>query len=119
MVVDVQARQLITSIPTGIKPHPGRGANWFDPVYGWVNATPHIGEGKVSVYGADPENHPERAWQVVREIILSSAGSLFIKTHPASQYVFVDMALSTDPLLSKKVCAISKAEPELPLTAST
>ncbi len=107
VVVDVQDRSFVTSFNTGIKPHPGRGANWLDPTYGWVNATPHIGGANVSVYGADPVAHPEHAWTVVRDITLPSAGSLFIKTHPASPWVFVDMALSTTDY--PNICAIEKA----------
>jgi nitrite reductase (NO-forming)/hydroxylamine reductase len=49
VVVDIASRSFVTSISTGTTPHPGRGANWYDPVYGWVNATPHIGEPKVGV----------------------------------------------------------------------
>lgn len=106
VVVDVAEREFEASIDTGTTPHPGRGANWYDPVYGWVNATPHIGEPKVSIYGADPEGRPEHAWQVVREVTLPAAGSLFIKTHPNSPWVLFDMTLSAD--YDKQVCAYSK-----------
>lgn len=111
VVIDVDTPAFVTSFYTGAIPHPGRGANWIDPVYGWVNATQHIGEAKVSVYGADPVARPDIAWQVVREIAIPSAGSLFIKTHPNpdNPWVLVDMALSSDPILQKQVCAISKA----------
>jgi nitrite reductase (NO-forming)/hydroxylamine reductase len=106
VVVDVANRSFVTSIPTGNTPHPGRGANWYDPVYGWVNATPHIGEPKVSVYGTDPVGRPEHAWKVVREIALPAAGTLFLKTHPNSPWVLFDMTLSADH--DKQVCAYSK-----------
>jgi nitrite reductase (NO-forming)/hydroxylamine reductase len=111
VVIDVDTPAFVTSFFTGIRPHPGRGANWIDPDYGWVNATQHIGEPKISVYGADPINRPDVAWQVVREITLPSAGSLFIKTHPnpANPWVLFDMTLSSDPVFQKQVCAISKA----------
>ena len=95
VAVDMQTQTMAASFTTGGTPHPGRGANWFDPVYGWVNATPHIGEPKVSVYGADPIGRPDVAWTVVREITLPSAGSLFLKTHPNSPWVLFDMTLST------------------------
>jgi nitrite reductase (NO-forming)/hydroxylamine reductase len=108
VVVDVETQTLEAVIPTGLVPHPGRGVNWFDPDYGWVNATPHIGEGKVTVYGADPVGRQDVAWQVVREITLPSAGSLFIKSHPASPWVLVDMTLSATGY-EKDICAISKA----------
>ena len=108
VVIDVDTPAFVTSFSTGSIPHPGRGANWIDPVYGWVNATQHIGEPKISVYGADPVGRPDVAWKVVRTIAMPSAGSLFIKTHPNSPWVFFDMTLSTDPVYQKQVCAISK-----------
>ena len=111
VVVDIEEKSFVASIETGATPHPGRGANWEDPLYGWVNATPHIGEPKVSVYGADPEHHPEHAWTVVREIELPSAGTLFLKTHPNSPWVLFDMTLSTDK--DKQICAYSKENPTL------
>ena len=60
----------------------------------------------MSVYGADPEGHPEHAWKVVREIALPAAGTLFLKTHPKSPWVLFDMTLSADH--DKRVCAYSK-----------
>jgi nitrite reductase (NO-forming)/hydroxylamine reductase len=108
VVVDLVNQELDALIPTGLVPHPGRGVNWLDPVYGWVNATSHIGEGKVTVYGADPVDRPDVAWQIVREITLPSSGSLFIKSHPNSPWVLVDMTLSATGF-DKDICAISKA----------
>jgi nitrite reductase (NO-forming)/hydroxylamine reductase len=108
VVVDLVNQGLAALIDTGAVPHPGRGVNWQDPVYGWVNATSHIGEGRVLVYGADPVNNPQDAWQVVRDIALPSSGSLFIKSHPASPWVLVDMTLSATGH-EKEICAISKA----------
>ena len=108
VVIDLVTQSLEATIDTGILPHPGRGVNWQDPVYGWVNATPHIGEGKVAVYGADPVNRQDVAWQIVRDIKLPSvSGSLFIKSHPASPWVLVDMTKDTDGN-EKDICAISK-----------
>jgi nitrite reductase (NO-forming)/hydroxylamine reductase len=108
VVVDLVTQSLAALIDTGDTPHPGRGVNWIDPEYGWVNATSHIGEGKVLVYGADPVNHPDVAWQAVRTITLPSSGSLFIKSHPESPWVLVDMTLSATGY-DKDICAISKA----------
>ena len=107
VIVDTATRSFVASFTTGGVPHPGRGTNWYDPVYGWVNATPHIGSPLVAVYGADPVGHPENAWKVVRNITLPAAGSLFIKTHPNSPWVLVDMTLSATN--DKQVCAIAKA----------
>ena len=113
VVVDLVSLTLAAIIETGVRPHPGRGVNWFDPVYGWVNATSHISEGRVLVYGADPVGRPDVAWQVVRDIALPSAGSLFIKSHPSSPWVLVDMTQSSDPVHQKKICAIAKETGQL------
>jgi len=109
VVVDAEERAIAATLETGAIPHPGRGANWEDPVYGWVNATTHLGEGKLTVYGADPVGHPEHAWTVVREIPLPAAGSLFLKTHPASPWVVMDMPLASDPDAARQICAYQKA----------
>jgi nitrite reductase (NO-forming)/hydroxylamine reductase len=112
-VVDVQEQELVTTFETGIRPHPGRGANWEDPEYGWVNATPHIGQGLVTVYGADPVGRPDVAWQVVRQIEFEGTGSLFIKTHPNSQWVWFDMPLNNVPEGTRQTCVYSKAKGEI------
>jgi nitrite reductase (NO-forming)/hydroxylamine reductase len=110
VVIDVQEQEMVTKFETGIRPHPGRGANWEDPEYGWVNATPHIGQGKLAIYGADPVNNPEHAWRVVREINVQGTGSLFVKTHPNSPWVWMDQALNNDPEGARQACVYSKAD---------
>jgi len=110
VVVDLETKELAAKFKTGIKPHPGRGANWVDPEFGWVNATTHLGEAKMAIYGADPENNPEYAWKVVREIELPSTGGLFLKTHPKSNWVWFDSPLSAEEDLTRQVCVYSKAE---------
>ena len=113
VVIDVENQERVALIDTGNKPHPGRGANWKDPEYGWVMATTHMGEGKLAVYGADPEGNPEHAWKVVREIELPSAGALFLKTHEKSPWVWTDATLATNEEDSRRVCVYSKAKGEL------
>ncbi len=112
-VIDLKEQKMVTKFETGIKPHPGRGANWQDPEFGWVNATTHLGQGKLSVYGADPEGSPEHAWKLVREVELSTAGSLFLKTHPESQWVWMDFPLSSDEELTRQICVYSKETAEV------
>ena len=111
VVVDALDQQVEAIVPTGTKPHPGRGANFVDPEFGPVWCTGHIGQGLISCIGTDPEGHPESAWKVVREIELPSAGSLFIKTHPSSPWIWVDLTLSTDETLQRSVCVIDKQNP--------
>ncbi len=112
-VIDVQEQELVTTFETGSVPHPGRGANWRDPEYGWVNATTHIGQGLLTVYGADPVGRPDVAWQPVRQIEFQGSGSLFLKTHPNSPWVWMDMPLNNTPEVTRQTCVYSKARGEM------
>lgn len=112
-VIDVNEQRFVTKFETGNKPHPGRGANWRDPQFGWVNATTHIGEGRLAIYGADPQASPNNAWRVVRNIPLEHAGSLFVKTHPRSPWVWLDFTLSNDEAATRQVCVYSKQEGQI------
>lgn len=109
-VIDIQNQSLVTTFETGTKPHPGRGANWQDPTFGWVNATTHIGQNRMAIYGADPVGNPEHAWQVVRNVTIPTVGSLFVKTHPNSPYVWFDTPLSNEDDLTRQVCVYSIAD---------
>jgi nitrite reductase (NO-forming)/hydroxylamine reductase len=59
----------------------------------------------------DPEGHAEYAWKAVRTTPLPGSGSLFIKTHPKSRWIWVDMALNSDPTLARTICVIAKENP--------
>lgn len=111
-VVDTQEGKLEALVETEDIPHPGRGANWIDPEYGPVWSTSHLGEGAIVSIGTDPEKHPDSAWKAVRTTPLPGAGSLFLKTHPNSDWIWVDMTMNTDPAMSRTVCVIAKARPE-------
>lgn len=108
IVIDMQKKELVAAVETGVKPHPGRGANWQDPEFGWVFGTTHIGEGKLVLIGADPEGRPDVAWKVVREIELPGTGSLFVKTNPNSPWVWMDTPLSNVEDETRQVCVYSK-----------
>ena len=110
-VIDALEGELEALVDTPALPHPGRGANWIDPEYGPVWSTSHLGDIFLTSIGTDPENHPENAWKVVRTTTLPGAGSLFIKTHPNSQWIWVDMVLNPDEALQRSVCVIAKANP--------
>lgn len=110
-VVDAQESKLIAMVDTPKVPHPGRGANWIDPQYGPVWSTAHLGEASLIAIGTDPEGHPDAAWKVVRNIALPGSGSLFVKTHPNSQWIWVDMTLNSDPVLARTICVIAKSNP--------
>ncbi|MCP4007710.1 MAG: nitrite reductase [bacterium] len=107
VVVDTKEKKFVTKFETGVKPHPGRGANWVDPKYGPVSATTHLGEGLISVYGSDPAGHPEHAWKVVREEETGGPG-LFLKTHPKSNHVWTDATLSKEKGDNQQICVFRK-----------
>lgn len=110
VIVDLKNQTFVTSFFTGLRPHPGRGANWLDPDFGEVGSTVHLSEGKVSVYSTNTTRSYN--WTVVREILLPTGGnSLFIKTHPNSPWVLADMAASSYPDLQKQICAINQMNP--------
>lgn len=112
VIVDSETGQQIAQVETGQKPHPGRGANWDDPKYGPVTATPHLGEGKVAAWGSDPKKHKQHAWKVVRNIETLGGGGLFVKTHPNAKHVWFDHTLNPDDKIKRSVCAVEKANPE-------
>jgi nitrite reductase (NO-forming)/hydroxylamine reductase len=95
-VVDTKQGKLAANVKVGVKPHPGRGANWTDVKYGPVWATGHLGDETIAVIGTDPAKHKKHAWKVVRSLQNHGNGSLFIKTHPKSGNLWVDAALSPD-----------------------
>ncbi|MDH5751935.1 MAG: nitrite reductase [Deltaproteobacteria bacterium] len=111
VVVDTKEKKFVTKFETGTKPHPGRGANWVDPKYGPVNATVHLGEGKIAVYGADPKGNPQHAWKVLYEAETEGPG-LFIKTHPKSNHVWADNTIAKTEGANKKVCVLKKDKME-------
>ncbi len=102
-VVDTKEGKLAANVKVGIKPHPGRGANWNDVKYGPVWATGHLGDDTIAVIGTDPAKHRANAWKVVRSLKNHGNGSLFIKTHPKSSNLWVDAALSPDDELQQSV----------------
>jgi nitrite reductase (NO-forming)/hydroxylamine reductase len=109
VVIDTVDKKFVTKFETGIKPHPGRGANWIDPEFGPVSATTHLGEGLITVYGSDPKGHPDNAWQIVREQETGGPG-LFLKTHPNSDHVWTDATLSKEEGDNQQICVFKKKD---------
>jgi nitrite reductase (NO-forming)/hydroxylamine reductase len=110
-VIDLKDGELEALVETPAIPHPGRGANWIDPEFGPVWSTSHLGDPFFTSIGTDPDGHPDSAWKAVRTTELPGSGSLFVKTHPNSQWIWVDMVLNSDPTLSRTVCVIAKSDP--------
>jgi nitrite reductase (NO-forming)/hydroxylamine reductase len=110
VVIDTREKRLTAVVETGIKPHPGRGANLTAPGFGPVWCTTHLGDNTVACIGTDPEKNKEHAWKVVKKITLpgKGGGSLFLKTHPSSDWIWVDRALNNDPKLQRSLHVIDK-----------
>ena len=102
-VVDTKTDKLAALVDVGIKPHPGRGANFNHPKYGPVWATSDLGDDNITLIGTDPEKHKQNAWKVVDTLHGQGGGSLFIKTNPKSRNLWVDTPLNPDSDMSQSV----------------
>jgi nitrite reductase (NO-forming) / hydroxylamine reductase len=117
-VIDTKQDTLIALIETGGQtPHPGRGANIIHPVHGPVWVTSHLGDETVSLIGTDPVGNPDKAWNVVQTLEALGGGSLFVKSHPKSDHLYVDATLNPDADVSAsvavfKVSALDQEEPK-------
>ncbi len=110
-VIDTKQDKLVSVIETGgVKPHPGRGANINHPVYGPVWVTSHLGDETISLIGTDPQGHPDQAWKVVQTLEGLGGGSLFVKTHPNSDHLYVDAPLNPDPETSGSVAVFTVSQ---------
>jgi nitrite reductase (NO-forming)/hydroxylamine reductase len=104
VVIDTKEGKLIAITETGGQtPHPGRGANFVHPEFGPVWATSHLGDESVALIGTDPEDHKESAWKIVDSFPALGGGSLFIKTHPNSNHLYVDAPLNPEASVSSAV----------------
>jgi len=111
VVIDTKEGKLVTITDTeGLTPHPGRGANFVHPDLGPVWATSHLGDESVALIGTDPEGHPEQAWKMVQSFYALGGGSLFIKTHPNSQHLYVDAPLNPDAEITASVAVFNIPE---------
>ena len=103
-IVDTKEGKLVGVVNSGGKtPHPGRGANFNHPKFGPVWATSHLGDEIVSLIGTDPAKNKQHAWKVVQTFEGQGGGSLFIKTHPKSEHLYVDTPLNPDAEISSSV----------------
>ena len=104
VVIDTKEGKLAAITETGGEtPHPGRGANFTHPTFGPVWATSHLGDDSVALIGTDPEGHADTAWKIVDSFPALGGGSLFVKTHPNSKYLYVDATLNPDAAISGSV----------------
>ncbi|SHK97766.1 dissimilatory nitrite reductase (NO-forming), cytochrome cd1 type apoprotein [Roseovarius marisflavi] len=111
VVIDTKESSLVSVIETeGQTPHPGRGANLIHPTYGPVWATSHLGDDTIALIGTDPEGHSDQAWKMVQQLYGLGGGSLFVKTHPTSEHLYVDAPLNPDAEVSGSVAVFKLAD---------
>lgn len=107
-IVDTKEDKLVGIVETdGQTPHPGRGANFNHPVFGPVWATSHLGDETVALIGTDPEGHADNAWKLVDTFYALGGGSLFIKTYPGSNHLYVDAPLNPEADISGSVAVFN------------
>ncbi len=110
-VIDTKDDKLTALIESGGQtPHPGRGANIIHPVHGPVWATSHLGDEIVSLIGTDPVGHPDKAWKVVQNLKALGGGSLFVKSHPKSNHLYVDAPLNPEAEVSSSVAVFKVSD---------
>jgi nitrite reductase (NO-forming)/hydroxylamine reductase len=100
--IDAKEGKLQALIDVGKIPHPGRGANFVHPKFGQVWATSHLGDETISLIATDPKRK-DTAFKEVAKLKGQGGGSLFIKTHPKSQHLYVDTPLNPDAAISQSV----------------
>ena len=116
--IDAKEGKLQALIDVGKIPHPGRGANFKHPKFGPVWATSHLGDETISLISTDPKR--KDGFKVVQTLKGQGGGSLFIKTHPKSNHLWVDTPLHPDPKVSQSVAvfdinALDKGHKVLPI----
>ncbi|MBD81030.1 MAG: nitrite reductase [Crocinitomicaceae bacterium] len=101
VIIDVPNKKLVDIVETGIKPHPGRGANIKNDL-GQLWVTSHLGENKLSCIKTDAG---EGQWTVVKEMKApgNGGGALFVKSHPKSKNLWVDRTLNPDKAMHSVV----------------
>ena len=102
-VVDSKERKLAAMVDVTKTPHPGRGANIDDPKYGPVWITSALGNANITAIGTDPDGHGDNARKVVRILQGQGGGSLFVKSHPESENLWVDSPLNPDAAISQSI----------------
>ena len=112
VMLDTKTRKLEAILDVDKRPHPGPGANWNDPKCGPVGGTPHLGVGKMTAWGNDPAKNKDKAWKICYEVDTDGPG-LFIRTHPKSDYVWIDQTLHPEPEIQQSIKVIDKKSREI------
>ena len=111
-VVDSKDREMEAMIDVTEIPHPGRGANLKTKAYGPVWVTSALGNDEITLIGTDPKKHKKHAWKVAKVLKGQGGGSLFVKTHPKSNNLWVDTPLNPDPKISQSIAVFDASNLE-------
>ena len=111
-VIDSRERKLEALVDVEKIPHPGRGANFVDPQFGPVWVTSALGNANITFIGTDPKHHPQYAWKAVRVLQGQGGGSLFVKTHPNSNNLWVDTPLNPNENISQSIAVFDIGAPD-------
>ncbi|MDO5620866.1 MAG: cytochrome D1 domain-containing protein [Paracoccus sp. (in: a-proteobacteria)] len=82
VVVNLDVGRIIAELPLPGMPHLGSGISWIRNGHRVV-ATPHLGEGVLSVIDMDD-------WSIVKEVKTNGPG-FFLRSHDSSPYVWADV----------------------------
>ncbi len=107
VIIDTKTRKLEAMIDTDKKPHPGPGANWNDAKCGPVGGTVHLGVGKLTVWGNDVKGNKDKAWKICYTVDTDGPG-VFLRTHPKSDYVWMDQTLHPEPEVQQSIKILDK-----------
>ncbi len=72
--------------------------------------TSHLGDETVALIGTDPEGHPDQAWKVVQTLEALGGGSLFVKSHPKSDHLYVDAPFNPEAEISASIAVFTVSE---------
>ncbi len=107
-VFDTEAGVTVANVQLPRFTTPGKGAIYTHSEWGQVFAVSSMTSDKIYVIGADPENHPDKAWHVLKEATGIAAGSLYVSSHPKAKYIAIDSALSSDPEIAGTLLLLDK-----------
>lgn len=101
-VIDSADRTLVTVAHVPRSPNSGRGTNLVDADLGPVWVTSAVGNADVTLIGADPEGHAAAAWRPLRVLEGMGGGSLYARSLPGSENLWVDTPLNPDATISRQ-----------------
>lgn len=114
VVYDSMQRRLLPSVVVADYRGGSAGTSFTDPEFGPVWASSSLFSSTVVVIGTDPKRHPEHAWRPIRTLNTKQSGSMFIASHPKSDHLWVDSAVSRSMSAAGSVTVFDLSKPNEP-----